>query len=128
MSSPPDDVPAVDLPVHLFFNLAMATCNMAGWNTMVEPDRASTKARLPRYTFAFKMFKRHHLSVVGVQEHHLHTDAELSVAEYRGGLHCYNFVGLPSLELKSRVSLLPRSQSGIPHTSNVLPTPYPLYP
>ena len=44
--------------------------------------------------------------VVGVQEHHLHTDAELSVAEYRAGLHDYNFVGLPSPKLKSGVCLL----------------------
>ena len=87
MSSPRDDVPAADCPVHLFSNFAVATCNMAGWNTVVDPDRASTKGRLPRYTFAFKMFKRHHLSVVGVHEHHLHTNAELSAAEYRAGLH-----------------------------------------
>ena len=105
MSSPPDDVPAAECPVHLFSNFALATCNMARGNTVVEPDRASTRGRLPRYTFAFKMFKRHHLSVARVQEHHLHTDAELSAAEYRAGLHGYNFVGLPSPELKSGVCL-----------------------
>ena len=77
VSSPLDDVPAADCPVHLFSIFAVATCSMAGWTTVVDPDRASTKGRLPRCTFAFKMFKRHHLSVVGVQEHHLHTDAEL---------------------------------------------------
>ena len=38
MSSPPADVPVVDLPMHLFSNFAVATCNMTGWNTMVEPD------------------------------------------------------------------------------------------
>ena len=103
---PPDDVLAADPPVHLFSNFAVATCNLAGWNTMVEPDRASTKARLPRYMYAFKMFKRHHFSVVGAQEHHLHTVAELSAAEYRAGLHGYNFVGLPCPELKSGVCLL----------------------
>ena len=73
--------------MHLFSNLPVATCNLAGWNTMVEPDQACTKARLPRYTYAFKMLKRHHLSLVGVQEHHLHADAEFSAAEYRAGRH-----------------------------------------
>ena len=73
---------------------------------MVEPDRASTRVRLPQYTYAFKRFKRHHLCVVGLQEHHLHSDAELSAAEYRAGLQGYNFVGLHSLELKSGVGLL----------------------
>ena len=91
--------------MHLFSNFAVATCNMAGWNIVVDPYQTSTKGRLPIYTFAFKMFKRHHLSVVGVQEHHLHIDAELSAAEYRAGLHAYNFVGLPSIELKFAVCL-----------------------
>ena len=118
MSSPRDDVPAADCHVHLFSNFAVATCNMAGWNTVVDPDRASTKGRLPRYTFAFKMFKRHHLFVVGVQEHHLHTDAELSAAEYRAELHGYNFVGLPSPKLKSGVCVLYK-----PEWEFVSPTP-----
>ena len=90
----------------------------------MEPDRASTKGRLPQYTFAFKMFKRHHLSVVGVWEHHLHTDAELSAAEYRAGLHGYNFVGLPSPELKSGVCLLYKPEwefvSSTPLSSRIL--------
>ena len=124
MSSPPDDVPAVDRPVHLFSNFAVATCKMAVGTPWWSPNRASTKGRLPQYTFAFKMFKRHHLSVVGVQQHHLHTDAELSAAEYRARLHSYNFVGLPSPELKSGVCLLYKPEwefvSSTPLSSRIL--------
>ena len=79
---------------------------------------------LPRYTFAFKMFRRHHLSVVRVQDHHLHTDAGLSGAEYQAGLHGYTFVGLPSPELKSRVCLLYKLEwefvSSTPLSSRIL--------
>ena len=71
-----------------------------------------------------KMFKRHHLFVVGVQEHHLHTDAELPAAEYRAGLHGYNFVGLPSPELNCGVCLLYKPEwefvSSTPLSSQIL--------
>ena len=64
------------------------------------------------------------LSVVGVQEHHLHTDVELSAAEYRAGFHGYNFVGLPSPELKSGVCLLYKPEwefaSSTPLSSRIL--------
>ena len=99
MSVPPPDAPEVDPLVHVFSYFSMSTCNLAGWNTIVEqPDTRGTgaKARLPCYTYAFKMFKHHHLSVVGVQEHHLHPDVEMAAAEYRAGVHGYMFVDWPS--------------------------------
>ena len=52
----PVDVLATDPQVHLFSNFAVATCNLAGWHTVVEPDCAATKARLTRCAYAFKMF------------------------------------------------------------------------
>ena len=52
------------------------------------------------------MFKRHHLSEVGVQEHHLPDAAALKTAEYHAGLQGYKYVALPSPELKLGVCSL----------------------
>ena len=80
MNPQPLDAPLRDSPVHLFTNFAVATCNLAGWNSVLGPERTQARSRLPRYSYAFKMFKRHHLSVVGVLEHHLPDAAALKTA------------------------------------------------
>ena len=52
------------------------------------------------------MFRRHHLSVVGVIEHHLHAHDEVASAQHLWLRHGYHFVVNVSCEQQSGVGLL----------------------
>ena len=69
-----DPVPAGERHEHLFNNFTMCVSNLNGWNTVPErPEKpgGTGASFVERHVYAFKMFQRHYLSVVGVVEHHL---------------------------------------------------------
>ena len=95
--------------VHLFSNFTVCVSNLNGWNTVPERRKKPGGARgklVERHAYAFKMFRRHHLSVVGVVEHHLCDEVQLSSARHTASRHGFSFVGNYSLEQKSGVGLL----------------------
>ena len=62
--------------VLLFSNFSICASNLNGWDTV--PERPGYKGKLlPRRHYAFQMFRRHHLSVVGIVEHHFHSVGEV---------------------------------------------------
>ena len=102
-------VPAGERHVHLFRIFTVCVSNLNGWNTVPErPEkpRGAWGKLVERHVYAFKMFRRHHLSVVGVVEHHLRDEVQLSSACHTASRHGFSFVGNHSLEQKFGVGLL----------------------
>ena len=91
--------------IHLFSNFTVGVTNLNGWDTV--PERLGFKGQLAAYhVYVFKMFRRHHLSVVGVVEHHLHDVPQVQSAQHWARGHGYTFVCNRSLDAKSGVGLL----------------------
>ena len=104
-----DPVPAGKRHVHLFSNPTVCVSNLNGLNTVperLEKPRGARGKLVERHVYTFKMFRQHHLSVVGVVEHHLSDEVQLSSARHTASRHGFSFVGSQSLEQKSRVGLV----------------------
>ena len=104
-----DLVPAGERHVHVFSNFTECVSNLNGYNTVPERLERPGGARgklVERHVCAFKMFRQHHLSVVGVVEHHLRAEVQLSSPRHTASRHGFSFVGNYSLEQKSGVGLL----------------------
>ena len=91
--------------IHLFSNFTVCVTNLTGWDTVLE--RPGFRGKLAaHHVYAFKMFRRDHLSVVGVVEHHLHHVPQVQCAQHRARGHGYRFVCNRSLDPKSGAGLL----------------------